>query len=55
MYKQAYMTGLAFGGKKFPKSAEEAFPELYPPKKRYKMPEWRKKRYYKQKGVTMNE
>lgn len=55
MYKQAYMTGLAFGGKKFPKSAEEAFPELYPPKKRYKMPEWMKKRYYKQKGVTMNE
>ena len=53
MFKQAYLTGLAFCGK-FPKSPEDACKELYPPKKTYKMPDWLKKRYMKQKGVKMN-
>ena len=51
IYKQAYLIGLAFGGKKFPDSPEKANPELYPPKKTYAMPEWLRKRYLKQKGV----
>lgn len=55
IYKQAYLIGLAFGGKKFPENPEKANPELYPPRKRYKMPDWLKKRYYKQKGVSINE
>lgn len=54
MYKQAYLIGLAFAGKKFPDSPEKANPELYPPKKTYTMPEWLRKRYLKQKGVRQN-
>lgn len=53
MFKQAYLIGLAFGGK-FPKSPEDACKELYPPKKTYKMPDWLKKRYMKQKGVKID-
>lgn len=55
MYKQAYLIGLAFSGKNFPESPEKASPELYPPKKTYKMPDWLRKRYLKQKGVKVIE
>jgi hypothetical protein len=55
IYKQALLIGRALTDKKFPDSPEEANPELYPPKKRYKMPDWIKKRYYKQKGVKIDE
>lgn len=51
MYKQAYLIGLAFNGK-FPESPEKANKELYPPKKSYNMPDWLRRRYLKQKGVT---
>jgi len=51
MYKQSILNGLAFVGKS-KESPEEANPELYPPKKTYKMPDWVKERYYKQKGVV---
>ena len=54
MWKQGVIT-MSMLGKKAPKSPEEASPELYPPKKTYKMPEWMKKKYYKQKGVDIIE
>lgn len=54
MFKQAYLIGLAFGGK-FPKTPEEANPELSSPRKRYKMPNWMKARYYRQKGVKIED
>jgi len=34
---------------KMKRTPEEALPELFPPKKSYKMPNWLKKRYEKQK------
>lgn len=49
LYQSALLTGLAFVGK-LPKSPQEAMPELYPPKKTYKMPEWMMKKYLKRKG-----
>ena len=52
LYKQALLIGLAFNGK-LPNKIEDACKELYPPKKTYKMPEWLKERYYKQKGVEI--
>ena len=33
---------------KMKRTPEEALPELYPPKKTYKMPDWLKRRYEKQ-------
>lgn len=53
LYQSALLTGLAFCGK-LPKSPEEAMPELYPPKKTYKMPDWMKRKYLKKKGVEFN-
>lgn len=55
LYKQAILVGLSFSGKKFPDKLEKACPELMPPRKTYKMPEWMKKRYLKQRGVKLNE
>lgn len=49
LYQSALLTGLAFVGK-LPKSPQDAMPELYPPKKTYKMPEWMRKKYLKRKG-----
>lgn len=34
--------------KEYPSNPEEACPELYPPKKTYKMPNFLKEKYYKQ-------
>ncbi len=45
LYKEAVIIGRLFN-KDFPKTSEEAFPELYPPKKTYKMPEWMIAKYY---------
>lgn len=55
IYKQAYLIGLTFSKNKFPENPEKASPELYPPKKTYKMPDWLRKRYLKQKGVRISE
>ena len=49
LYQQALLTGLAFVGK-LPKSPRDAMPELYPPRKTYKMPDWMKKKYLNRKG-----
>lgn len=46
MWKQAILYGQLFN-KDFPKTPEEACPELYPPKKTYKMPQWMIEKYYK--------
>lgn len=46
MWKQAILFGELFN-KDFPENPEDASPELYPPKKTYKMPEWMKEKYYK--------
>lgn len=54
MWKQAGLT-IAMLGKERPKTPQEANPELYPPKKTYKMPEWVRKKYMKQKGVEYIE
>ena len=50
MWKQAVLN-ISMLGKKAPENPEKASPELYPPKKRYKMPNWVKEKYLKQKGV----
>lgn len=52
MWKQAVLT-ISMLGKKAPENPEKASPELYPPKKTYKMPDWMKEKYYKQKGVDI--
>lgn len=52
MYKGALLNAQAVFGK-IKEKPEEALPELYPPKKTYKMPEWLKERYYKQEGVEI--
>ena len=44
MWKQAVLT-ISMLGKKAPENPEKGSPELYPPKKRYKMPEWVAKKY----------
>lgn len=54
MYKQAYLNGRAFAGK-FPESPEQANEELYLFRKKYKMSKWVAERYYKQKGVQIDE
>lgn len=46
LFKEAVIIGRLFN-KDFPQTSEEAFPELYPPKKTYKMPDWMKEKYYK--------
>lgn len=46
MWKNAILVGRLFN-KDFPQTPEEACPELYPPKKTYKMPDWLKEKYYK--------
>ena len=46
MWKQAILIGQLFE-KKYPENPETACPELYPPKKSYKMPDWLKEKYYK--------
>lgn len=38
LWKQAYLIGAAFGGKKFPRDPQTASPELYPKKKTIPMP-----------------
>lgn len=48
LYKEAVIIGRLFN-KNFPESAEKAFPELYPPKKTYKMPEWMVEKYLKRR------
>ena len=50
MWKQAMLT-ISMLSEKRPETPEKASPELYPPKKTYKMPDWVKKKYLKQKGV----
>ena len=42
MWKQGGLFGLAMNSKKYPETPEEASPELYPPKKRFKMPKFLK-------------
>ena len=54
MWKQAVLT-ISMLGKKAPDSPEKGSPELYPPKKTYKMPKWMMEKYYKQKGVELIE
>lgn len=46
MWKQAILIGQLFNDG-FPKTPEEACPDLYPPKKTYKMPKWMIAKYYK--------
>jgi hypothetical protein len=46
MWKQAVLVGRLFN-KDFPQTPEDASPELYPPKKTYKMPAWMMAKYYK--------
>ena len=49
LFKDKVLMNQALAGK-MKKTIEEACPELYPPKKIYKMPDWLKERYKKQKG-----
>ena len=46
LWKQSVLIGQIFS-KEFPRTPEDGSPELYPPKKTYKMPEWMKAKYYK--------
>ena len=48
LWKEAIITASMFG-KNAPLNPEQASPELYPPKKRYKMPDWMKKKYLNRK------
>ena len=43
IWKQAGLIAMACFNKKYPESPELASPELYPPKKKYKMPDFLKK------------
>ena len=47
LFKDKVLMGQALVGK-MKRTPQEALPELYPPKKTYKMPEWIRKRYEKQ-------
>lgn len=47
LFKDKVLMSQALAGK-MKRTPEEANPELYPPKKTYKMPEWLKERYSKQ-------
>lgn len=49
MWKQAVLN-ISMMGKKAPDSPEKASPELYPPKKTYKMPEWMVRKYLEKGG-----
>ena len=51
LWKEAMLTGWASNGKNYPKNYKEACPELFPPKKRIKMPKWMKERMLKKGGV----
>lgn len=53
MWKQAVLT-MSMLGKKAPKNPREGSPELYPPKKTYKMPEWMVRKYL-ERGKQKNE
>lgn len=46
LWKNAILIGRLFN-KDFPETPEDACPELYPPKKTYKMPDWMKEKYSK--------
>ena len=50
MWKQAVLI-ISMLGKDRPENPEKGSPELYPPKKIYKMPEWMIKKYMRQEGV----
>jgi len=47
LFKDKVLMSQALVGK-MKKTPQEALPELYPPKKTYKMPAWIRKRYEKQ-------
>lgn len=49
MFRDKILLNQALTGK-LKRTPEEALPELYPPRKTYKMPAWLKERYRKQKG-----
>lgn len=51
MWKEALLTGWSAMGKNYPKTPQDACPELFPPKKRIKMPYWLKKKWLKKGGV----
>lgn len=48
LFKDKVLMNQALVGK-MKRTPEDACPELYPPKKTYRMPEWLLKRYEKQK------
>lgn len=50
MWKQAVLIGSACFSKSFPKTPEEASPELYPKKVGIQMPDFLKEKYYKKGG-----
>lgn len=39
IWKEAYLIGVAFGGKNYPKNPQDASPELYPKPKTIAMPD----------------
>lgn len=47
IWKNASLNMFVLGADKFPQTPEEASPELYPPKKTYKMPEFLKNSKHK--------
>lgn len=48
MFRDKILLNQALAGK-MKKTPQDALPELYPPKKTYRMPDWIRKRYEKQK------
>ena len=50
IWKQAGLIAVACFSKKYPETPEQASPELYPPKKKYKMPDFLKNRARKENG-----
>ncbi|MBE6156974.1 MAG: hypothetical protein E7161_04460 [Firmicutes bacterium] len=50
MWKEANLIGVAFGGKSYPKTPEDASPELYPQKIGVKMPDFLKEKWLKRGG-----
>lgn len=55
MWKEAYLISWAVMGKNFPKTPENASPELYPPKPTIKMPDNLLKRQLEDKGEIKYE
>lgn len=51
MWKQSMLTGWSAMGKDYPKTPEEACPELFPRKRTIKMPNWLKEKWLKKGGV----